>query len=54
LNNKVSLVFDDNTTWKDKFGNNYFRPWEDATRWEWAYLLAKTLEKNRQVFLTLK
>jgi hypothetical protein len=26
LNNKVSLVFDDNTTWKDKFGNNYFRP----------------------------
>ena len=54
LNNKVSRVFDEKTNWKDKFGSNYFRPWEDVTRWEWTYLLAKTMEKNKQVFLTLK
>ena len=54
LNHKVSLVFDENTNWKDKFGSNYFRPWEDLTRWEWTYLLAKTMEKNKQVHLTLK
>jgi hypothetical protein len=54
MNQKVWVVFDSNSTWKDKFWENYFRPWENITRWEWAYLLSKAIEKNEKVFLTLK
>jgi hypothetical protein len=54
LNKKVALVFDDDITWKDKFWENYFRPREKITRWEWAYLLMKVIEKNKQVLLTVR
>jgi hypothetical protein len=31
-NEKVAKVFDKNTTWKDKFGKNYFKPNAKITR----------------------
>jgi alpha-N-acetylglucosamine transferase len=31
-NKKASKVFDLNNTWKDQFGQNYFRPNEKITR----------------------
>jgi hypothetical protein len=31
-NNKVSNIFNENITWKDKFGKKYFRPDEKITR----------------------
>ncbi len=51
---KLAQIFDEKTTWKDQFGQSYFRPDSEITRWEWAYLLSKTLEKNAQAYLTLK
>lgn len=51
---KLSKVFDKNTTWKDQFGEKYFRPDTKITRWEWAFFIAKTLEKTTQAYLTLK
>ncbi len=51
---KIAKIFDDQTTWKDQFWQNYFRPQNEITRWEWAYLLSKTLEKNAQTYLTLR
>lgn len=51
---KLSKIFDENTTWKDQFWKSYFRPNTEITRWEWAFLLSKTLEKNAKAYLTLK
>jgi hypothetical protein len=51
---KLSKVFDKNTTWKDQFGENYFRPEAQITRWEWAFFIAKTLDKIAKTYLTLK
>ena len=52
--NKLSNIFDNNTTWKDKFGKNYFRPDKKITRWEWAYFLAQSLDKISHSYLTLR
>lgn len=54
LSQKLSKVFDENTTWRDQFGENYFRPEAQITRWEWAFFIAKTLEKTAKTYLTLK
>ena len=54
LNMKIASIFDEGTTWKDRFWENYYRPGEKITRWEWAFFLAKTIEKNRKIFLTLR
>ena len=51
---KLSKIFDENTTWKDQFGEKYFRPEAKITRWEWAFFLSKTLERNANTYLTLK
>lgn len=51
---KLAKIFDEQTTWKDQFGQSYFRPDTEITRWEWAYLLSNTLVKNAQAYLTLK
>lgn len=51
---KLAKIFDENTTWKDQFGESYFRPEAKITRWEWAFFLSKTLEKQAQTYLTLK
>jgi murein DD-endopeptidase MepM/ murein hydrolase activator NlpD len=53
-NKKISLVFDKNNTWKDQFWDNYYRPDIPITRWEWAYLLSKVMDRNRKVYVTLK
>jgi len=53
-NNKLAQIFDEQITWKDQFWQSYFRPITTITRWEWAYLLTKTLEKNAQTYLTLR
>ena len=53
-NNKISSIFDKQTTWKDRFWENYYRPDLAMTRWEWAFLLSKVLEKNMKSFLTLR
>ncbi len=52
--NKLAKVFDKDTTWKDKFGDTHFRPEAKITRWEWAFFIAKTLEKSAQAYLTLR
>lgn len=52
--NKLAKIFDEQTTWKDQFGQSYFRPTTIITRWEWAFLLSKTLEKNAKTYLTLR
>ncbi len=51
---KVSTIFDENETWRDRFWENYYRPEVPITRWEWAFLLAKAIEKNERTFLTLR
>ncbi len=53
-NIKANAIFDKENTWKDKFWKNYYRPRINITRWEWAYFLAKVIERNKKVFLTLK
>ena len=53
-NEKVSKIFNNNNTWKDKFWENYFRPKEKITRWEWVYFLAQSLNRIHESYLTLK
>ena len=53
-NAMANLVFDSENTWKDKFGENYYRPKETITRGEWAYLISRVLEKKTSDFVTLK
>jgi len=53
-NKKANTIFDKNNTWKDKFGDTHFRPNEKITRWEWAYMLSKALNKTSKLYLTLK
>lgn len=52
-NTRVNSVFDKNNTWRDQFGNLYFRPDKYITRGEWAYYLSTLLEKS-DTFKTLK
>ncbi len=48
---KANIFFSEDNTWKDKFWENYFRPNEKITRWEWAYFLTQVLETNKTMFL---
>jgi hypothetical protein len=52
-NIKASYVLN-NTTWKDKFGENYFQPKNKVTRWEAAFMINNILNQNRNVYLTLR
>ena len=47
----ANSVFDQNNTWKDRFGENYYQPEAKVTRWEAAYLLSRALYRNRQGYL---
>jgi len=51
---KANTIFDKDNTWKDKFGDTHFKPNQKMTRWEWAYLLSKALNKTSKLYLTLK
>lgn len=50
---KLANIFDEQTTWKDQFGENYFRPDEIITRWEWAFFLSQSLNRIQKSYLTL-
>lgn len=52
-NIKASYVLN-NTTWKDQFGENYFQPNNNMTRWEAAFMINNILNQNRNVYLTLR
>ncbi len=54
LNNKKASYVLSNTTWKDKFWENYFRPNLKVTRWEWAFMIANILDTNTNIYLTSK
>lgn len=45
-NIKANTVFDSNNTWKDRFWEDYYRPTQTITRWEWAFLLAKAYDRT--------
>jgi hypothetical protein len=52
-NIKASYVLN-NTTWKDKFGENYYQPDVKITRGEAAFMINNILNQNRNVYLTLR
>jgi len=52
-NLKASYVLN-NTTWKDKFGDNYYQPKNNVTRGEAAFIINNVLNQNKNVFLTLR
>lgn len=54
LNKKAYALFGKNITWKDKFGENYFQPKKDITRWEVAFILNNTLSANSSTYLSVK
>lgn len=41
---QANLVFNKSATWKDKFGEKYFQPREQITRWEAAYMIRQLLK----------
>jgi len=53
-NIKANTFFGSWDTWKDQFWETYYRPGVKITRWEVAYLLTKSVEMNKEVFLTLR
>jgi hypothetical protein len=52
-NVKASYVLN-NTTWKDKFGVDYYQPNNLVTRGEAAFIINNVLNQNKSVFLTLR
>lgn len=52
-NKKINAIFDENTTWKEQFWETHFRPEWKMTRWEWAFLLSKIMDKAEEIFLTV-
>ena len=53
-NKKANLVFDEDHTWKDKFGQNYYQPDLLIKRWEWAYLISRVLDKQTSQYISLQ
>jgi len=43
----ANIVFDSDETWRDAFGDNYYRPRVSITRWEAAFLLSQALRKTQ-------
>ena len=52
-NKKANTIFDKTNTWKDKFGDNYYQPNQNITRWEWAYVISLAIDKTKNSTLTL-
>jgi len=46
-NRIANIVFDWDETWRDAFGDNYYRPKISITRWEAAFLLSQALNKTQ-------
>lgn len=53
-NTLANSVFNKNETWKEQTWKNYFQPNLEITRWEWAYLIMKTLKNWNKNTVTLK
>lgn len=52
-NKKANTIFDKSNTWKDKFWESYYQPYQNITRWEWAYVIARAIDRTRNWTLTL-
>lgn len=52
-NKKANSIFDKTNTWKDKFWENYYQPYQHITRWEWAYVITRAIDRTRNWTLTL-
>ncbi|MDD3303049.1 MAG: M23 family metallopeptidase [Candidatus Gracilibacteria bacterium] len=52
-NTKANTLLDKDNTWKDQFGENYYRPDTTITRGEGAFLLARAYDKTRNLTLTI-
>ncbi len=52
-NKKANSIFDKKNTWKDKFWETYYQPNQNLTKWEWAYLLSKALDKTRNITVSV-
>lgn len=52
-NKKANTIFDKTNTWKDKFWENYYQPYQHITRWEWAYVITRAIDRTRNWTLTL-
>ncbi len=52
-NKKANTIFDKSNTWKDKFWENYYQPYQHITRWEWAYVISLAIDKTKNSTLTL-
>lgn len=52
-NKKANTIFDKNNTWKDKFWESYYQPYQNITRWEWAYVISLAIDKTKNSTLTL-
>ncbi|NDK07780.1 peptidoglycan DD-metalloendopeptidase family protein [Candidatus Gracilibacteria bacterium] len=52
-NKKANTIFDKTNTWKDKFGENYYQPYQHITRGEGAYVITRAIDRTRNGTLTL-
>lgn len=52
-NKKANTLFDKTNTWKDKFWENYYQPYQHITRWEWAYVISLAIDKTKNATLSL-
>lgn len=43
-NNMANLIFGNDQTWRDRFGDNYYRPDFSITRWEAAFVLSQAMQ----------
>ncbi len=53
-NKKAYGLFWNSLTWKDRFGENYFQPNKQITRWEVAFILNNAMFNNTNLELSLK
>lgn len=53
-NKKINSILNKDSTWRDRFWDNYYRPEIKITRGEWAYFLSKVLEKNKSIYLSVR
>lgn len=52
-NKLANYVFNKNT-WKDQFGDTYFQPTKNITRWEATYMISTIFNNYSNKYLTLK
>ncbi len=53
-NKKANTIFDKETTWKDRFWEAYYQPYQHITKWEWAYLISIAMTKTKNLTVSVK